>query len=108
MGNQCKILFYLVGKDPFYHSFTDCGSPPKPNHGTVALNMPGLTTYGATATQSCKTGYTLSGDTVILCKSTGSWSASVSCSIIGNHVFELKKKKLNNLKVSKSIQRPIS
>ena len=60
----------------------------------MALTTPGVTTYGATATQSCKTGYTLSGNTVILCKSTGSWSASVTCSIKGNHVFKFKEKEM--------------
>ena len=67
----------------FHPSLTDCGSPPKPNHGTVALTSSGITTYGATASQSCNAGYILSGDTVIRCKSTGSWSASVTCSIKG-------------------------
>ena len=73
--------------------FTDCGDPPTPANGTVSLTNTGpiispsgttATTPGATATQSCNTGYNLSGTTDISCGTNGSWSDQpVTCSLIG-------------------------
>ena len=62
---------------------TDCASPSAPSHGTVKLTVTGVTTYGATATQSCNTGYKHSGSTIIQCQANGKWSASLTCTIKG-------------------------
>ena len=51
----------------------------------------GVTTYGASATQSCNTGYDLSGTVVIFCGTDGSWSAPpVTCTLEGMHKTKCK------------------
>ena len=65
-------------------STSDCGSPTAPEHGTVTL-VGTETTFQATATQSCDTGYNRSpGSGTIACLETGSWSASFTCSVVGS------------------------
>ena len=63
----------------------DCGSLTTPGNGTVKLTEAGTTTYGATATQSCNTGFDLSGVVNITCGADGNWSdPAVTCIIKGN------------------------
>ena len=65
-------------------SIVDCGDPPTPSNGKVTTA--GVTIYGASATQSCNTGYDLSGTAAISCGADGSWSASpVICTLKGMH-----------------------
>ena len=67
--------------------FLDCGPPSAPDHGTVAL-VGSVTTYQATATQSCDRGYSRStGTGTITCLETGSWSTSYTCTIQGSSSF---------------------
>ena len=64
----------------------DCGEPTTPASGKVTLTQAGVTTFGATATQSCNPGYDLSGSAGISCGADGSWSASpVTCTLKGMH-----------------------
>ena len=64
--------------------FADCGNPPTPANGAVTLTNYGETTPGATATQMCDIGYTLSGTADIYCGTDGLWSDHpVTCSLIG-------------------------
>ena len=65
----------------------DCGAPPTPDHGTVALTIPGNTKFGSTATQACKPGYDVYSGTVnIYCDVGGSWSAQPAiCSSRGTY-----------------------
>lgn len=66
-------------------NFVDCGIPPTPLNGTVDLTALGVTTYRATATQSCHDGFILVGDPTIQCQASGSWTESASCSQIGSY-----------------------
>ena len=53
-----------------------------PTHGSVTLAVDGVTIYNAEATQSCDTGYSLSGEESIRCSADGRWSSSpVVCTI---------------------------
>ena len=68
----------------FIWSPADCGQPLAPDQGTVALTGT-ETTYQATATQSCNTGYNRStGDGTITCQASGFWSTSYTCAIVGS------------------------
>ena len=63
---------------------TDCGNPSTPANGAVTLTNTGVTIPGATATQTCNTGYTISGPAEIYCGPDGHWSNQpVTCSLIG-------------------------
>ena len=63
----------------------DCGSLTTPGNGSVQLTVAGTTTYGATATQSCNTGFDLTGVTTITCGADGNWSdPAITCTIKGN------------------------
>ena len=53
----------------------DCGILSNPTNGNVALAN-GDTQYGAIATYSCNSGYTLNGTTDRQCLSNGQWNAS--------------------------------
>ena len=64
--------------------FLDCGDPPAPTNGQVVLTEAGVTTEGATATQSCNAGYQMSGDGSLVCQASGSWSESVTCASQGS------------------------
>ena len=65
-------------------SFIDCGNPPTPANGTITLTNTSVTTPGATATQTCNTGYNLSGTADISCGTDGSWSdPPATCALIG-------------------------
>ena len=75
-------IFQIFAFPSFHLLFIllDCGSPNSPGNGTVELTDAGTTTYGATATQSCNTGFYLTGVTNITCGADGSWSeAAVTC-----------------------------
>ena len=50
----------------------DCGVPDSPSNGNVTLTN-GDTQYGAIATYSCNSGYTLTGTTDRQCQSNGQW-----------------------------------
>ena len=51
----------------------DCGSLDNPGNGVVSFTD---TTYNSVATYSCNTGYTLTGDDMRTCQSSGVWSDS--------------------------------
>ena len=55
------------------HVVVDCGFLGNPGNGNVSLSS---TTYNSTATYSCKTGYTLTGDDVRICLDSGIWSGN--------------------------------
>lgn len=61
-------------------SLANCGTLVSPSNGTVALSA---STYGAVATYSCSTGYSLSGSATRTCQSNSTWSgAAPTCSIV--------------------------
>ena len=86
----------------------DCGEPTTPASGKVTLTPAGVTTYGATATQSCNPGYDLSGSASISCGVDGFWSAlPVTCTLKGMHttkcechIYERMFVKVNNSDLS--------
>ena len=51
----------------------DCGALGNPANGVVSKSN---TTYNSTATYSCNTGYTLTGDKIRTCLESGFWSGS--------------------------------
>ena len=55
---------------------TDCGFPTSPANGTIILEKSNVTTYGASANQTCDVGYDLNGIITISCTADGNWSAS--------------------------------
>jgi hypothetical protein len=58
----------------------NCGALTSPTNGTVSIPS---TTYGATATYACSTGYTLSGSVTRTCQDTATWSGTApTCSIV--------------------------
>ena len=60
----------------------DCGTVATLTNG--ARSGAGLTTFGATATFACNTGYTISGAVTVDCLATGSWETLVAtCTIKG-------------------------
>ena len=62
---------------------TDCGFPDIPGNGSIILTNT-ATTYGASATQLCNTGYTLNGTENITCGADGNWSEpAITCTILG-------------------------
>ena len=58
----------------FLLTVVDCGSLTDPDNGLVTHTAG--TTFGQTATYSCKTGYNLVGDSIRTCQATGIWSGS--------------------------------
>ena len=66
-------------------NFVDCGTAPAPSNGTVVLTALGVTTYTATATQSCDDGFILVGDPTLQCQASGSWTDSALCFEIGSY-----------------------
>ena len=85
----CQFTLFLISA--FLNTFLvviyspDCGSLTTPGNGTVKLTEAGTTTYGATATQSCNTGFDLSGVVIITCGADGNWSdPAITCTIKGN------------------------
>ena len=88
MIHKIYVILYLW-IDNKSLSIVDCGDPPTPSNGKVMTA--GVTTYGASATQSCNTGYDLSGTAAISCGADGSWSASpVACTLKGMHKTKCK------------------
>ena len=79
MATDCS---YLYVTDPMY-CLLDCKAPEQPSNGILKLTVDGVTTYGATATVSCKTGYELVGDGFVRCRADGIWSALPSCGFKG-------------------------
>ena len=70
-------MHYVVPLD-----IIDCGTLSNPTNGNVAL-VNGDTQYGAIATYSCNSGYTLNGNTDRQCLSNGQWNASnPTCDIV--------------------------
>lgn len=57
----------------------DCG-PPAPKFGTSNTTA---TTFGSLAEIGCDAGYIVSGDTIIICLSNGTWSSNTTCNPIG-------------------------
>ena len=57
----------------FSISVVNCGTLTDPPNGMVTLTN---TTFGGTATYSCNTGYTLSGDMTRMCGADGNWTGS--------------------------------
>ncbi len=50
----------------------DCGPIASPDYGTVSVT---LTTYGSTATYTCKTGYSSTDPLIRTCQADGTWSS---------------------------------
>ena len=59
---------------------TDCGSPPSVIDGTVNYVT---TTYASAAVYTCDDGYTLTGDSVIVCDASGLWDPPAPTCKIG-------------------------
>ncbi|MBI5498035.1 MAG: choice-of-anchor D domain-containing protein [Deltaproteobacteria bacterium] len=65
----------------------DCGSLTNPSNGTVSAPT---TTFGATATYACNTGYNISGSSTRTCGAGGTWSGSaptcppINCGSLSN------------------------
>ena len=60
---------------------SDCPEPTKPLHGSISFTG---TDVGATAEQSCDTGYSMTGVSVITCLENELWShGPVTCTPIG-------------------------
>ena len=59
----------------------DCGTLTAPANGSVSAPT---TTYGATATYSCVTGYGASGSSTRTCLDTGLWSGTAPSCVIAN------------------------
>ena len=78
--NQCMVLGYQLERTnlyryTFFHStVVDCRTLHTPTNGQVS--HPDGTTFGQTATYSCKIGYNLVGDNARMCKADGMWSGS--------------------------------
>ena len=62
----------------------ECGHPSDLANGTTELNSSNQTTFGSTAYQSCNTGFNISGKGTVECLSSGHWSESSVCNLIGN------------------------
>ncbi len=54
----------------------DCGALSHPSNGRVTYSPPDTTTFGARATYSCDTGYTLQGSRTLECQADETWSGS--------------------------------
>lgn len=69
----------------------ECLSPEslRPNHGIITLDEKEVTTYGATATVSCKEGYYwLEGSQKITCQNSKLWTQPLStCQIKGIYKY---------------------
>lgn len=63
-------------------TLVDCGpAPVAPANGSVST--PGGTSFTATATYSCATGYSLAGEASLTCLASGTWSGSApTCSLV--------------------------
>ena len=59
---------------PFPYTAVDCGVLTDPSNGAVDTSSG--TTFMMTATYTCNTGYTLTGDTTRTCGADGQWSSS--------------------------------
>ncbi len=57
----------------FYTVAVDCGPLTDPTNGFVTVP---ITTFGSTATYTCITGYTVTGDMTRTCGAGGMWSGS--------------------------------
>ena len=64
---------------------TDCGQEYKVENGYV--NFTGATTFGQSVPVYCRVGYEQLGDSVIHCKSDGTWSRNTICRIRGVYIF---------------------
>ena len=76
-----SIYFHFIHRSL---NVVDCGSPPVPKNGTTELVSSNQTTFGSTAYQSCNTGFNISGKGTVKCLSSGHWSESSICNLIGN------------------------
>ena len=75
-SNFYSILFFFLCVK------TDCGPLRSPASGSVTT--PGGTSFGKTATYSCRTGYHLSGTKTRTCGASGTWSLiAPTCKIMG-------------------------
>ncbi len=66
MALYCFMILFL------YTVAVDCGSLDAPSNGAVDTSSG--TTFMMTATYTCNTGYTLTGDTTRMCGAGGSWT----------------------------------
>ena len=57
-----------------YSAVVDCGTLDDPTNGIVSVST---TTYNSVANYSCNIGHTVTGDDMLTCLETGSWSSSV-------------------------------
>jgi hypothetical protein len=61
----------------------DCGQLPSITNGTATLDVPSTSTFGATASVDCTTGYEASKSS-ISCKESGKWNKA-TCTIKGEN-----------------------
>ena len=78
-------IFQQFINSSFYQFILDCGLPPTPSNGSVWLNT-NVTTYGATASQTCDPGYKSNDTVTISCGENGTWSgAHMVCTLKGTN-----------------------
>ena len=81
---KTSLRFPCLGLSPILDSInlSECATPVSPDNGSITYTG---TYVGATAEQSCNTGYTLKGVKVISCLADGLWShPPVKCTLKGN------------------------
>ena len=77
----------IMNTDGSRTNLADCGDPT-PSNGQA--NIPDGTQFGSIAVISCKPGYTVQGNALLKCLSTGRWSGNTSC-VAGKEPFNLPK-----------------
>lgn len=77
----CGALSVAVNDSSFWTIKIDCGRLKAPTNGFISL---GLTTFGSTATYSCRSGYIAVGSNKRECMENGSWSYSNPTCVIAD------------------------
>ena len=80
-GGIIKTLFS-------FSAVVDCGTLTNPQNGNVTLTT---TTFMSTATYSCNSGYTLSGNETRTCEASGTWSDTAPTCDRKYGVFQISK-----------------
>lgn len=74
------IIITVMCENGVIVHISDCGTLTVVNGQFTAASG---TTLGETATQSCNTGYTFSGDATVTCTDSGWSGAAATCTIVG-------------------------